>query len=122
MNNLTHILSKLHVAEKKKKKMIVFSSSNCSIDLLNLLWKDGFIYGYSNIEGKIIIFLKYFNSGSGLLSNVLFLKKQKVSLHKLQTLSIINKNSYYLVWTTDGILSHKDCLIKNISGFLIARL
>jgi len=121
MNNLTNILSKLCVAEKKKKKVIVISSSNYSRDLLNRLWKDGFIYGYSHIEGKITIFLKYFNSGSGLLSNILFFKTHKISLHKLQILSSINKNSYYLVWTTSGILSHKDCLIKNIGGFLIAR-
>jgi ribosomal protein S8 len=72
-------------------------------------------------DGKAIVFLKYFNSGSGFFSNLVFLKKQKVLLHGLKNLSVLHKNYYYLVLTSKGILSSQQCVSKNISGFLIAR-
>ena len=121
-NSSADILSKLYVAEKKKKKLTVFSFSNCNIDLLNFLWKDGFIYGYSRADGgKITVFLKYFHSGGGFFSNLIFLKKQKVSLQGLKNLSVLDKNSYYLVQTSKGILSANYCVKIGIGGYLIAR-
>lgn len=120
--NLTNILSRLYVAEKKKKKLIVVYTSNGDYGLLSLLWKDGFIYGYSRIhEGKAIVFLKYFNSGSGFFLNLIFLKKRKVLLSELKNLSVLHKNYYYLVLTSKGILSGQRCVNTNTSGFLIAR-
>ena len=123
MNGLTNILSKLYVAEKKKKKLTRFSLSNCNFDLLDFLWKDGFIHGYSRVEegGKITVFLKYFHSGGGFFSNIIFLKKQKISLQGLKSLSVLDKNYYYLVWTTKGILSTDCCVKVGIGGYLIAR-
>jgi ribosomal protein S8 len=122
-SNLTNILSRLYVAEKKKKKLIVFSKLNCNFDLLNLLWKNGFIYGYNcTAEGKVTVFLKYLQSGVGLFSKVVCLKKQKVSLRQLKSLYTLNKNDYYLVLTSTGVSSIDHCISVNISGFLIARL
>lgn len=121
-SNLTNIISRLYVAEKKKKKLIVFSKLNCNFDLLNLLWKNGFIYGYNcTEEGKVTVFLKYLQSGAGLFSKVVFLKKQKVSLRQLKSLYALNKNDCYLVLTSTGVSSVDHCISGNISGYLIAR-
>ena len=120
--NLTSVLSGIYVAEKKKKKLIVFSILNCNFDLLNFLWKGGFIYGYAvTEEGTVNIFLKYSHSGNGFFSNIVFLKKQKVSLRELKSLSVLHKNYCYLVLTSKGILSIGHCLERNMSGYLIVR-
>ena len=120
-SNITNSLSRFYVAEKTGKKLIILNSSNCSFALLNTLWKDGFIYGYEQVKfGKINVFLKHYHSGG--FSNIIFLKKQKVSLKEIKSLLYLNKNYYYLILTSRGVLSGNQCVIKNLGGSLIARL
>ena len=121
-NTLSNLLSKLYIAEKKNKKLIILNSSTYNLALLNILWRDGFIYGYEKTYvNKINVFLKHGNS-FGYFSNIIFLKKQKVCLKELKHILSFNKNSYYLVLTSKGILSGYYCISKNIGGYLIAKL
>jgi ribosomal protein S8 len=120
--SLTNTLSSLYVAEKKGKKLMMFDSLNCNFDLLNFLWRNGFIYGYERSSGrKATVFLKHTHS-RGFFSNIIFLKKQKVSLQELKNLLFLHKNYYYLIWTSEGIISGNNCVLKNMGGYLIARL
>lgn len=120
--NLINILSKLWVAEKKKKKLIVLVFKKRSVHLLEFLWKEGFIYGYRKKNLKLIIFLKYFHRGLGFFSSLVFTKVKKISTKKIKSLSLLNKNSVYLILTSKGLFSNNKCLKLNISGYLLCRL
>lgn len=119
--SLTDNLSRLFVAEKKGKKVIIVSSRICNFDLLNFLWRGGFIYGYEHTGMKVNVFLKHSHSVV-FFSNLIFFKKQKVSAQELKNLLFLHKNYYYLIWTSEGILSGNCCARKNMGGYLIARL
>lgn len=119
-NRLSNNLSRLYIAEKRGKKLITFNNSDYNLDLLNFLWRDGFIYGYKKIgDNAVDVFLKPFNS-VGFFSKIVFLKKNRVALPELKQLLRTNKNYYYLIWTSRGIMSGKYCVSKNMGGFLIA--
>jgi ribosomal protein S8 len=65
--------------------------------------------------------LKYSLLGVGFFSNITFLKKQEASLRKIKSLSVANKNYYYLVLTSKGVVSADRCIAYKTGGFLIAR-
>ena len=121
-NKLKAVLGHIKVAQINHKKKVILKVFSAEVNLLNTLWKNGFIYGYTKIFKTYIIFLKYNIYGIGLLTQIIFLTKV-VSQKELYNLLVLDPHTSYIIITTKTI---NFCSFKNItvnfSGLLIAKL
>ena len=46
LNKIKNMFSRIYIGNQRKKKLIAIKKSFINLDVLNLLWKEGFIYGY----------------------------------------------------------------------------
>jgi ribosomal protein S8 len=67
------LLSKIIVAQYTKKKNLKIKKKFLDSLFLDLLWKNGFIFGYSRIKNGYIVFLKYSLRGLSLLNSLVVL-------------------------------------------------
>lgn len=115
-------MAKLKVAQDNNKKILKIKLFSTDLPLLNLLWKNGFIYGYTYSENFYFIFLKYNLKGLGLLHSTFFICAK---LSKKELSNYLKLDSYYsyLVWTVEGFVlySFKNQTVKD-GGILIAKL
>ena len=59
------MINNIKNGQKSNKSFVINQKNNLSVSLLNILWKEGFILGYTVEEkNKLKIFLKYKNSNS----------------------------------------------------------
>lgn len=89
--------------------------------LLNFLWKKGFIFGYRKEGFKVIIYLKYYQNGSGFFFNFIYLGWTKVSLIKLKKISILNNNDFFIIMTSKGLLTIKESVKAKEGGYLLGK-
>ena len=120
-NKFKSVLSKIKIAQHNYKKILKLKFLTIDLILLNILWREGFIYGYSKIKQFYFIFLKYNLQGVGLLS---FLNFMLISVTKkqLNNLKLINPHCNFLVLTNSGLrlYFHNNLVVGN-GGFLLAK-
>jgi hypothetical protein len=120
-NKFKLLLSKIIIAQCKKKKKLKLKSLSVDLVLLNILWKIGIIYGYTKTDIGCIIFLKYSLSG-GMLSPDAF-SYLKLTKKQLNMLFVLNPNVTYMLLSFKGISIYlKSNLIKQKNGALVAKL
>lgn len=120
------ILSKIIVAKKQNKKIVKVKHKKYYNKLLDLLWNEGFIFGYQiKIYKKNFyfykIFLKHSNKNYCLLKRLTFFNRY-VKNKTLNNLHIIEKNYIFFLMNDKGFFSQKDSLFFNFGGFLFAKL
>lgn len=120
-NKFKLLLSKIRIAQCNKKKKLKLKIFSIDLILLDLLWKNGVIYGYNKKKDICIIFLRYSLRGFGMVDSVAFLypiltKKQ------LKTLIILNPYYSYLILTFKGISICSKSNLVDYGGILIAKL
>ena len=122
INRIKFILAKIKVAELQYKKVVKIKIFTVDSIILNTLWSNNLIYGYTIIDSFHIVILKYITQGFGIISSITFLNGN-VSKKKIQNLLILDSYSSYFVITTKGIIfgSLKKEKINN-GGKLIAKL
>lgn len=122
VNRSKLILAKLKIAEDNNKKVLKIKLFFTDLPLLDLLWKNGFIYGYTYSKNFYFIFLKYNLKGLGLLHSTFFFD---IKLSKKDLSNYLKLDSYYsyLVWTVEGLViySLKNQMVMQ-GGILIAKL
>lgn len=120
-NHLQHMITSILNGQLTKKSYItILKKKNCE-SILNVLWDEGFISGYSIISGnKVKIFLKY-NTQRPAISNINFISQPGLKVHcsakqlwKFET----NKNLIILS-TNKGIFSLENCKKKQKGGELL---
>jgi ribosomal protein S8 len=115
INKVINILSKLIVANQSFKKVLKIKKTKLCLVVLELLQKQGFIYGYSNYNNDYyLIFLKYSSNYS--LNNALFIKK-KITVTNINT---FEKNSLYFIFNKRGFYINK-INNKKINSYTIMR-
>lgn len=98
INKVKNILSKLIIANKCFKKVLTVKKIKiCSI-ILELLQKEGYIYGYSSFGNFYSVFLKYSDKINCGLNKVVFINK-KITFKNLNT---FERNSLYLIFDKKG--------------------
>ena len=121
-DTLSNLFSKLKNGYLAKKSKIVQQKSKQSINILNILIKEGFIKSYKiNSKNQLDIYLKY--------------KKNKSAINEIKRLSkpskrlyISNKNLYkkktgfYIISTSMGILTDLQAKKLNVGGELICKI
>nr|YP_010394412.1 ribosomal protein S8 [Phytophthora lateralis]DAZ88420.1 TPA_asm: ribosomal protein S8 [Phytophthora lateralis]DAZ88853.1 TPA_asm: ribosomal protein S8 [Phytophthora lateralis] len=121
-DTLSNLFSKIKNGYLVKKSKIVQQKSKQSINILNILVKEGFIKSYKiNSKNQLNIYLKY--------------KKDKAVITEIKRLSkpgkrlyITNKNLYqkkvgfYIISTSMGILTDLQAKKLNVGGELICKI
>jgi ribosomal protein S8 len=120
-NKLKLLLSKIRVAQLNKKKKLKLKILLIDVFLLEILWKNNFIYGYNKIQLCYFVFLRYNLQGQGILDSVIFLNSH-LNNKKLKRLLSLNPNENYLVLTHRGISICSAIDSVGYGGKLIAKL
>lgn len=115
------MLSKIRVAQFSKKMTLKLKTRPVDLILLDVLWRKGFIYGYTKIQGSSTIFLRYSLEGLGVLNSIVFLNSELTTL-QIKTLIRLDPNYSYLVLTNKGIYVHSVHNSVQGGGRLIAKL
>jgi ribosomal protein S8 len=121
INKLKLLLSKIRVAQFNKKKKLKLKILSVDIFLLEILWKNNFIYGYNKIQSGYFVFLRYNLQGQGILDYLLFLYSH-LNNKKLKRLLLLNPNESYLVLTQRRISICSAMNAVQHGGKLIAKL
>ncbi len=120
-NKFKLVLSKIKIAQCNYKKILKLKISSIDFILLNILWKEGFIFGYSKIKQFYFIFLKYNLQGIGLLSSIDFMLIL-VTKKELNNFKLIDPLCNFLVMTSKGLkLYFQKNLLADNGGFLLAK-
>jgi ribosomal protein S8 len=120
-NKLKLLLSKIKIAQFSKKKKLKLKIISVDLFLLDILWKNGFIYGYNKLKLDYFIFLRYSLQGEGILDFTTF-SDQQLSSKKLKRLLLLDSNYSYLVLTSKGTSIYSTMNSVNLGGKFIAKL
>ena len=121
INKIKNSLSQIIIAVKLKKKIIKFKASKCNQAILETLWIEGFIYGYSKSKKHYFkVFLKYSERGFCLLQNLIFCNKS-IYYSKLINLLNVEKNLYVFIITEKGFFFITSCLENRVGGFIVLK-
>jgi len=107
------ILSKFKVAQYNYKRIFKFNFFSVDLILLNLLWKNGFIYGFKKIQKWCFVFFKYDLKGVGIFCSLKFINL-KLSQNKLHNILKLDPYKSYCVINNQGInfFSKKKLIIQ----------
>ena len=102
-------VNKSFVKQLKKK--------NCEM-LLNILWDEGYILGYTSISNTIFIFLKYNNDNSPVIKDCKIISKSSLKVfYSAKQLWKLNANQKLIILSTNkGLLSLNSCKKLGIGG------
>ena len=122
VNKLKNCLVKIKVAQYEKKKIVLVKASSVNLNLLDMLWKEGFIFGYTLTKGFYQIFLKYNSCGTGILESLLLINYNlpKNTLKKLLLLEPYT--SYIVLCNTNQIQLFPSNTLLKTGGKIIAKI
>jgi ribosomal protein S8 len=122
INKFKFVLSKIKVAQLNKKKKIQVKIIYTELIILDALWKNGFIYGYTKkVKDNYNVFLRYSLRGLGILNSISF-SKLKLNNKQLKTLIILDPNYMYLMLNNEGIVTLSRNTLAKAGGTIIVKL
>merc|ERR1712096_36287 len=114
-------LSKIITSLKLNKQLLYFKSCKNNRRILDVLWIEGFIYGYSIYKKGILkVFLKYSEKGIRLLDNLVYSNKN-IYYKNLKKLLILEVNLYIFMITEKGFFFFVNCLKNRMGGFILLK-
>lgn len=115
-----YLISNLKICLKKKKLVLLQKRSKMVIQVLNALWDEKLILGYKVLNKNFVkIYLKFDNSGNPVIKDFFlistFSRKRYMRVSDIKS-NNIQKNYFFFLNTSKGILSHEKALIKKVGG------
>ena len=124
--DLSNLLSNLKICFKKKKVVLLQKQSKIIIEVLNSLWDEKVIAGYQILNnGFLKVYLKYTRSGKSFIRNFFLVSKpgRRITLSANNKLLFKSqKNFFYFIKTTAGVVSHEKAILKNIGGEVLFKV
>jgi ribosomal protein S8 len=121
------MFSNIKNAQLSKKKIIFQKKNFICIEILNLLWDEGFILGYKTCKsnsGILKIFLKYTNKIPTINSLIMLTKPGSRFYYSSKQIWKLNLTKGLVILSTNkGFLTLEDCKKGKIGGepFLIIK-
>jgi len=112
------MLIKIQNALLIKKKFIIVKNDFTCLRLLDILWNNGFILGYTTLKGNLKVFLKYIKNKAVMKSLKLFvnLANSNYNYSTVQNWKI-NSNKNFIVFSTNlGLKTLAECKKLKIAG------
>ena len=121
--NTTFVYSLINLKNSSilKKKVTTLHYNEFLLNVLKLLYKEGFIVSYKVKLKKVDVYLKYSCDNIGFLDNLKLMSKPS----KLNYISILDvcrfteKKKIFLVSTNTGLKNNFDCKKSNVGGKLL---
>lgn len=117
------IFSRLNISQQRKKKLVIINYSKGISIILDLLWKQGFIYGYffNKITLSYSIFIKYSKNSNCLLKNLTF-SNRYTNYKELSSLFFREKNILIFLFNEKGLFFISSFLNRGLGGSVIIKL
>ena len=121
-DTLSNLFSKIKNGYLAKKSKIVQQKSKQSINILNILVKEGFIRSYKiNSKNQLDIYLKY-RKNKAVIIEIKRLSKPGKRLYINNKDLYQNKKGFYIISTSIGILTDLQAKKLNVGGELICQI
>ncbi len=121
-DTLSNLFSKIKNGYLSKKSKITQQYSKQSINILNILVKEGFIKSYKiNSNNQLDIYLKYKNN-KAVINEIIRLSKPGKRLYIKNKDLYIKKKGFYIISTSIGILTDLQAKKLNVGGELICKI
>ena len=121
-DTLSNLFSKIKNGYLAKKSKIVQQKSKQSINILNILVKEGFIKGYKiNSKNQLDIYLKY-KKNKAVITEIKRLSKPGKRLYITNKDLYKKKRGLYIISTSLGILTDLQAKKLNVGGELICKI
>ena len=121
-DTLSNLFSKIKNGYLAKKSKIVQQKSKQSINILNILVKEGFIKSYKiNSKNQLDIYLKY-KKNKAVIVEIKRLSKPGKRLYITNKDLYKNKKGFYIISTSIGILTDLQAKKLNVGGELICQI
>nr|YP_010117852.1 ribosomal protein S8 [Phytophthora agathidicida]QPN53824.1 ribosomal protein S8 [Phytophthora agathidicida]QTV76642.1 ribosomal protein S8 [Phytophthora agathidicida]QTV76759.1 ribosomal protein S8 [Phytophthora agathidicida]QTV76798.1 ribosomal protein S8 [Phytophthora agathidicida]DAD54878.1 TPA_asm: ribosomal protein S8 [Phytophthora agathidicida] len=121
-DTLSNLFSKIKNGYLAKKSKIVQQKSKQSINILNILVKEGFIKSYKiNSKNQLDIYLKY-RKNKAVITEIKRLSKPGKRLYINNKDLYIKKKGFYIISTSIGILTDLQAKKLNVGGELICKI
>jgi len=123
MHLISQIVLKLKNAISLNKKFIFLPKNFFCINLLYLLYSEGFIlsFSFTDSEKRVKVFLKTESNGSPIIKNIQLMSTSSNNQHlKYSHLTkLTNGTSIIVLSTPYGLLTSNSCIKKKIGGVAI---
>lgn len=117
MRNLSHFLNKIKIGCLKKATIIEVNFSKKWPKLLRILYNEGFVQNYIILNGKIYIYLRYYQNKNSIRYLKNFLKTSNSIYIKKKNLWLFQRyNGVLILSTIKGYKTHEECLRQNLGG------
>ncbi|KAF4318523.1 hypothetical protein BBO99_00008834 [Phytophthora kernoviae] len=121
-DTLSNLFSKIKNGYLAKKSKIVQQNSKQSINILNILVKEGFIKSYKiNSKNQLDIYLKY-KKNKAVITEIKRLSKPGKRLYINNKDLYKKKTGFYIISTSTGILTDLQAKKLNVGGELICKI
>nr|YP_010394451.1 ribosomal protein S8 [Phytophthora multivora]UXG56495.1 ribosomal protein S8 [Phytophthora capsici]DAZ88459.1 TPA_asm: ribosomal protein S8 [Phytophthora multivora]DAZ88892.1 TPA_asm: ribosomal protein S8 [Phytophthora multivora] len=121
-DTLSNLFSKIKNGYLAKKSKIVQQKSKQSINILNILVKEGFIKSYKiNSKNQLDIYLKY-RKNKAVITEIKRLSKPGKRLYIANKDLYKKKTGFYILSTSIGILTDLQAKKLNVGGELICKI
>nr|DAZ89009.1 TPA_asm: ribosomal protein S8 [Phytophthora sp. SKS-2017] len=121
-DTLSNLFSKIKNGYLAKKSKIIQQKSKQSINILNILVKEGFIKSYKiNSKNQIDIYLKY-RKNKAVITEIKRLSKPGKRLYIANKDLYKKKTGFYILSTSIGILTDLQAKKLNVGGELICKI
>lgn len=120
-HSLSNMLTTIKNGQMSKKTSIFIKKTKFCEVVLQSLWDEGFISGYSSFaesSDKLQVYLKYDKIGMPVIKNLLLVSKpgRRVFLSSKQTWKLNSSHLFVIFSTNKGILSLSECKKLNVGG------
>lgn len=123
-DTFSNLFSNIKNGYLSKKSKIIQSNSKQVINLLNILIREGFIKGYKILpenKNKLEIYLKY-NNNQSILTEIKRMSKPGKRLYLKNKDLYKKKRGFYILSTSNGILTDLEAKKLNIGGEFICKI
>ena len=121
LGSFKSLLSKIVIAQNKNKVRLTIKVYKKNLGLLDFLWKQGYIYGYTKVSVSCYCILLKYGRGLHLFKNLIFMQRQ-LCQKDISALSFGDKNRMFFIKTTHGILAQKVCIDAGLGGSVFVKV
>lgn len=117
-----HLLSKLKNAQMAHQELVHYKAIGFCTEILDVLWDNGYIGGYTRINEKSISIKLLYEGGNPLLKYLLILSKptRKIYASCADIANLSGMGGVFIVSTTCGIMSSSDAIRRRLGGEVLA--
>ena len=123
---IKNLISRILISNKKNKKIVTIKNKKFYKNILDILWNEGFIYGYQiKLYKKFYfvykIFIKFNQKNYYPLKKLNFFNNI-CSYNILLNLNKIEKNYLFFLINDKGFFSHKNSLVLGFGGKIFLKV